>query len=125
VIHGPVSEIVRTQESAPPPRMRHEALTFDMYGTLVDPLRIWQQLQLNLGEAAPLAAEVWRAKQLEYTFRLTAMQRYEDFEVVTRKSLDYMLAAFGFVHTHRTHDVRPRGATCESDHPVDLAALGW
>jgi 2-haloacid dehalogenase len=32
---------------------------------------------------------------LEYTFRLTAMERYEDFERVTRKSLDYALAAAG------------------------------
>jgi 2-haloacid dehalogenase len=34
-------------------------------------------------------------KQLEYTFRLTAMQRYEDFEHVTRKALDYALALVG------------------------------
>ena len=75
--------------------MPTEALAFDMYGTLVDPLRIWQQLEGELGDAAPRAAEVWRAKQLEYTFRLTAMQRYEDFELVTRKSLEYSLVALG------------------------------
>jgi len=40
-------------------------------------------------------AEVWRQKQLEYTFRLTAMGQYEDFEQVTRKALDYALAAAG------------------------------
>jgi 2-haloacid dehalogenase len=72
-----------------------EALAFDMYGTLVDPIRIWQQLEVHLGGAALRASEVWRMKQLEYTFRLTAMQRYEDFEQVTRKALDYALAYVG------------------------------
>ncbi len=40
-------------------------------------------------------AEVWRQKQLEYSFRLTAMEQYEDFEQLTRKSLDYALATTG------------------------------
>ena len=39
--------------------------------------------------------EVWRQKQLEFTFRLTTMERYEDFEQVTRKALDYALALVG------------------------------
>ncbi len=72
-----------------------EALAFDMYGTLVDPIRIWKQLELVLPREAQRIAELWRQKQLEYTFRLTAMERYEDFEHVTRKALDYALAAVG------------------------------
>jgi 2-haloacid dehalogenase len=71
------------------------ALAFDMYGTLVDPIRIWRQLEGHLGASALRAAEVWRMKQLEYTFRLTAMQRYEDFLMVTAKALDYALLAVG------------------------------
>ena len=73
--------------------MAQEALAFDMYGTLVNPLRIWQQLEQYVGPHAQRAAELWRQKQLEYTFRLTAMERYEDFEQVTRKALDYALLA--------------------------------
>jgi 2-haloacid dehalogenase len=38
---------------------------------------------------------VWRQKQLEYTFRLTAMQQYEDFEQVTDRALEYALAVVG------------------------------
>ncbi len=74
--------------------MTQEALAFDMYGTLVDPIGIWTQLQQYLpGANAVRAAEIWRQKQLEYSFRLTVMERYEDFEFVTRKALDYALAA--------------------------------
>jgi 2-haloacid dehalogenase len=49
-----------------------ETLAFDLYGTLVDPLHIAQQLERSLGSAAQRTAELWRMKQLEYTFRLTA-----------------------------------------------------
>ena len=70
-----------------------EALALDMYGTLVDPIRIWKRLESYLpDEDALRVAEVWRQKQLEFTFRLTAMERYEDFKQVTRKALDYALA---------------------------------
>lgn len=72
-----------------------EALAFDMYATLVDPIRIWTQLEQYLPGNAVRAAEIWRQKQLEYSFHLTMMERYEDFEQVTRKALDYALAAVG------------------------------
>lgn len=72
-----------------------EALAFDVYGTLVDPIGIGEQLDRYLPDAAQSVAQVWRRTQLEYTFRLTAMQRYEDFERVTRKALDHALAATG------------------------------
>lgn len=75
--------------------LEREALAFDVYGTLVDPLGIETELRrLVPGEAAGIS-RAWRQKQLEYTFRLTAMDRYEDFELVTRKALEYALAAAG------------------------------
>lgn len=40
-------------------------------------------------------AQVWRQKQLEHTFRLTVMERFEDFEWVTHSSLDYALDECG------------------------------
>lgn len=72
-----------------------EALAFDMYGTLVNPIGIRKELERFLSEGALSVSEMWRQKQLEYTFRLTAMERYEDFEQVTRRALDYALAAAG------------------------------
>lgn len=41
------------------------------------------------------AAVLWRAKQLEYSFRLTAMGRYEDYRWVTSCALDFALASPG------------------------------
>jgi 2-haloacid dehalogenase len=61
-----------------------EALAFDIYGTLVDPIRIDTWLERVLASDDAAGAEAWRRKQLDFTFRLAAMQRYEDFSQVTR-----------------------------------------
>jgi 2-haloacid dehalogenase len=73
-----------------------EVLAFDLYGTLVDPIAIAGELGRVLGDAAGgEAARLWRLKQLEYTFRLTAMGRYEDFRWVTSRALDFAFASVG------------------------------
>jgi 2-haloacid dehalogenase len=70
-------------------------LAFDVYGTLVDPIRVWTRLQTYAPGQAVQIAELWRQKQLEYSFRLTAMEQYQDFEWVTARALEYALAATG------------------------------
>ena len=73
-----------------------EVLAFDLYGTLVDPIAISGELSRVLGESEGReAARLWRLKQLEYSFRLTAMGRYEDFAWVTSRALDFALASIG------------------------------
>jgi len=73
-----------------------EVLAFDLYGTLVDPLAIAGELGRLVGESSGAeAARLWRGKQLEYSFRLTVMGRYEDFRWVTARALDFALAAVG------------------------------
>ncbi len=72
-----------------------KALAFDVYGTLVDPISVRRRLEELLGEAAAGVAELWRVRQLEFTWRLTAMGRYLDFAEVTARSLDYALAVAG------------------------------
>jgi 2-haloacid dehalogenase len=73
-----------------------EVLAFDLYGTLVDPIAISSELTRVLsGSDGREAATLWRLKQLEYSFRLTAMSRYEDFRWVTSRALDFALASVG------------------------------
>ena len=74
----------------------HEVLAFDLYGTLVDPIAIASELGRVLGDSdGREAARLWRLKELEYSFRLTAMGCYEDFRWVTSRALDFTLAAIG------------------------------
>ncbi len=48
-----------------------------------------------LGGSGGEVARLWRLKQLEYSFRLTAMGQYEDFRWVTSRALDFALASTG------------------------------
>ena len=75
---------------------RPVALAFDVYGTLVDPVRIWRKLEEYLPhQEAVRVAEVWRRKQLDIAFRLTVMERYETFSWCTRKGFDFALRETG------------------------------
>jgi 2-haloacid dehalogenase len=72
-----------------------KAVVFDAYGTLYD----IQSVAATTEEAFPgygeLITQVWRIKQLEYTWFRSLMQRYEDFSVVTRDSLAYTIRVLG------------------------------
>ena len=71
------------------------AIAFDIYGTVVDPGGIVTVLSEAFGERADLAARLWRAKQLEFTFRRAVMRRYVDFDLCTAQALDYVSAELG------------------------------
>ena len=64
-------------------------LGFDIYGTLIDPHGVVEQLAHHLGDRADEFSQVWRQKQLEYTFRRGLMRRYVNFTACTRNALDY------------------------------------
>lgn len=71
------------------------ALVFDAYGTLFDVHSVSARAEtLFPGHGAALST-AWRAKQLEYTWLRTLMGGYEDFDRVTRASLDWALEALG------------------------------
>jgi len=72
-----------------------KAVIFDAYGTLFDiqsVASITEQAFPNYGE---IITQIWRIKQLEYTWLRSLMRRYEDFSVVTRDSLAYTLRCLG------------------------------
>ena len=60
------------------------ALAFDIYGTLIDPHGVVQELRKHLGERAPEFSALWREKQLEYTWRRALMRRYELAAAINR-----------------------------------------
>jgi len=65
-------------------------VAFDVYGTLVDPAGMVDQLRSRFGTQAPAAALLWRDKQLEYSFRRALMRRYTDFDACTEQALRYV-----------------------------------
>jgi 2-haloacid dehalogenase len=64
---------------------------FDAYGTLFNV----HAAILRCGQSGPDAermSDIWRTKQLEYTWTLTLAGHYVDFWVLTERALDYALA---------------------------------
>lgn len=62
-------------------------IAFDVYGTLVNPLAMVDHLKPLVEAQAVRFAELWRAKQLEYSFRRALMRAYQPFSVCTREAL--------------------------------------
>ena len=75
--------------------MAAEALVFDAYGTLFDVHSVAARCESCWpGKGAQLSL-LWRAKQLEYTWQRSLMQRYVPFSTVTREALAYACDALG------------------------------
>ncbi len=72
-----------------------DAIGFDVYGTLVDPLEMNERLEPLAGDLSGPLAALWREKQLEYTFRRGLMRAYEDFDSCTRRALVFAAGALG------------------------------
>ncbi len=68
---------------------------FDAYGTLFDVHSAAAQCSTALGHLAQPVSEMWRTKQLQYTWLRSLMNAYDDFWQVTGESLDYALASHG------------------------------
>jgi 2-haloacid dehalogenase len=72
--------------------MNHSAYVFDAYGTLFD---VHAAVRRHAGEIGPdgqLLSEIWRAKQLEYSWVRTLMGAYQDFWQLTEQALDFAFA---------------------------------
>jgi 2-haloacid dehalogenase len=73
--------------------MAIEAMVYDAYGTLYDVHSVLERCEAFFpGKGAELS-RLWRAKQLEYTWQRSLMQRYRPFSAVTREALAYACQA--------------------------------
>jgi 2-haloacid dehalogenase len=75
------------------------ALVFDAYGTLYDVQSVRTLATELCGDRGDLVTQLWRIKQLEYTWLRGLMRRYEDFWSITRASLEFSLASAGLTPT--------------------------
>ena len=74
---------------------RFRAAVFDAYGTLLDVHAAVARHAARLGEKAQPVSALWRQKQLEASWMLSATGTYEDFWTITGRALGYALAAHG------------------------------
>ena len=75
------------------------AFVFDAYGTLFDVHAAINRHRAAAGPDADRFSEIWRIKQLEYSWTLTLAGRYVDFWTLTQRALDFAFARFPSVDT--------------------------
>lgn len=68
---------------------------FDAYGTLFDVHSATAALRERIGPQADRLSEIWRSKQLEYTWVRTLAGAYQDFAALTEQALDFAIARCG------------------------------
>src|SRR4051812_48664994 len=77
--------------------MTIRAYVFDAYGTLFDVHSAVRAHAAAVGAEAPALSDLWRTKQLEYTWVRSLMAVHRDFAAVTADALDYALARYASV----------------------------
>jgi 2-haloacid dehalogenase len=68
------------------------AYVFDAYGTLFDVHAAIARHRAAAGADADRFSDIWRTKQLEYTWTLTLAGHYVDFWTLTERALDFAFA---------------------------------
>jgi len=75
--------------------MNTQALVFDAYGTLFDVHAVVRRCESFWPGQGEALSRLWRAKQLEYSWQRSLMQRYAPFSQVTREALAYACEMLG------------------------------
>ena len=79
--------------------MKPLALVFDAYGTLYDVHSVVDLCDRYWPGKGGAVSQLWRTKQLEYTWQRSLMQRYAPFSRVTEAGLRHACAALGLALT--------------------------
>ncbi|MCS3452865.1 MULTISPECIES: haloacid dehalogenase type II [Bradyrhizobium] len=82
--------------------MTIKAIVFDAYGTLYDVQSVADVTEDAFPGYGDIITQIWRIKQLEYSWLRSLMRRYQDFAGVTRDSLAYTLRCLGLQYDAAT-----------------------
>jgi 2-haloacid dehalogenase len=74
--------------------MRYSAFVFDAYGTLFDVHAAVRRHAAEVGPDGPAISDLWRVKQIEYSWVRTLMGSYLDFWQLTEQALDFAFAKY-------------------------------
>src|SRR5437016_13196279 len=75
-------------------RLRVKGIAFDMYGTVVDVGAVAVACKGIAPDPTAFAA-LWRTKQLEYTYLLSLMGKYQNFWTVSEQALEFTTRRLG------------------------------
>jgi 2-haloacid dehalogenase len=81
--------------------MAIKTLIFDAYGTLYDVHSVYAKTEELCPDKGDLITQIWRLKQLEYSWLQTSLTEYRDFSFITVASLKFALRAAGVEPSER------------------------
>ena len=88
--------------------MTPQALVFDAYGTLYDVHAVIRRCEEFWPGKGTALSQLWRTKQLEYTWQRSLMRRYIPFSRVTRDALAYACASLALALDEQKADALMR-----------------
>ena len=117
--------MTNAQETLPEGRSDHPAYVFDAYGTLFDVHAAVRRHAQAIGPEAQAFSDLWRIKQLEYTWVTSLMGQYRDFRALTEDALDFCFGRFAAVDRSLRADLLDayRRLDCFAEVPEVLARL--
>lgn len=82
-----------------PTETKIQAVVFDAYGTLFDVHSVIALCEEIFPGKGTQLSQLWRTKQLEYSWQRSLMQRYEDFRKLTEDGLSFACEALKLSNT--------------------------
>jgi 2-haloacid dehalogenase len=101
-----------------------KAFVFDAYGTLYDVQSVAGVTDAAFPGHGEYITQVWRLKQLEYTWLRSLMGQYQDFLTVTREALTYTLETLGLTANEALFERIVDAYNHLSPYPEAAEALG-
>jgi len=100
-----------------------KAFIFDAYGTLYDVQSVADVTEAAFPGKGAYITQVWRMKQLEYSWLRALMGQYADFWTVTRESLAYTLATLGLTADERLFEAIAEAYNALTPYPDAASTL--
>lgn len=101
-----------------------KAFVFDAYGTLYDVQSVADVTDRAFPGHGEIITQIWRMKQLEYSWLRSLMNDYRDFWTVTREALTYTLDVLGLSPAASLFDDIAEAYNRLTPYPDAVAALG-
>ena len=116
-----------------------KALGFDAYGTLFDVFSVNSLCEELFPGHGNELAQIWRRKQLEYSWLRSLMGRYRDFWGLTEDTLVYSANSLkldltpkkrdqlmeSYLHLAAIFRCKARSSRIETDRPATFHSLEW
>ena len=96
------------------------ACVFDAYGTLFDVAAAAAHCQDDLGGKADALTQIWRTRQLEYSWLRSLMDEYVEFWQITGDALDGV-----GVRLDRCEPVWKSTSASGARHRAGIASMAW